>query len=207
MPDKRPREEPTKQERMAMIIADLEAARNMQRRAIARMEGVDRALIAELTGGHDTMKGALMGRDGYIYPADNRALRQYVEANSYRMRMHEIRFFYFTFKCMGYWIPVLAGDRPVTVARLLFFLHREDAEELTLTADGIPLAWNDGLPADARLRTAVLEDPMLLRVCTDPGQQAEGQDPCYGKCCRPMCKHYWHPPRPSSPDYSLGGRF
>ena len=137
-----------------------------------------------------------------IYPADQYNLRQYVEANGDRMRMHEIRFFYFTYKRMGYWIPVLAGDPPVTVARLLFFLHPHEAEELTLTADGIPLAWNDGLPADAVLRTAMLEEPMVLAVCTDPGQQAEGGEPCYGQCSRPMCKHYWHPVRPSTPDYS-----
>jgi hypothetical protein len=124
MTTKRPREDPTKEERMAIIVRDHEAARTMERRAIALMEGVDRALIAELTAGHDTMKGALMGCDGYIYKADNRALRHYVEANGYRMRTHEIRFFYFTYKTMGYWIPVLVGDPPVTVARLLHFLHQ-----------------------------------------------------------------------------------
>lgn len=207
MTTKRPREESTKEERMAMIVRDHEAARTMERRAIALMKGVDRALIAELTTGHDTMEGALMGCDGYIYPADGSALRQYVEANGYRMRTREIRFFYFTYKCKSYWIPVLAGDPPVTVARLLHFLHPHEAEELTLTADGIPLAWKDRLPCNALLRTAVLEDPMVLRVCTDPGQQADGQEPCYGECSRPMCKHYWHPPRPSSPDYSVQSRF
>ena len=193
MATKRPRKETTettKEERMERIVRDYEAALDMERRAFELKEDVNRALIVELTAGHGTMKGALLV-DGYICSADECALVRYVDKHGYRMRNHGIRFFYCTYKDIGYWIPILIGDPPVTVARLLFFLHRHKAEELTLTADGVPLAWNDRLPADAQLATTVLEEPMVLGVCTDPGQQAEGQSPCDGKCSRPMCKNYW----------------